>query len=273
MKVFTYNQYIKFIHRVRLNAVLQVAEQSSKYNLEKNKDTEEDKKEKNSTEEAENEARIQHNICFNNKIKEILKDCGEVSELINTFLNPKRITKAEELHLYENSHINKKYSSKEWMIIYKHKNKPIFYLLRNQMYIDSEFNYKILNICVDIIQSWSKNYKKDFSTEQPLIVPIIIYTGSEMLKKCKTKENSYLGNYILEKNQINMECNIIDINKISKELLMQNNTMFCKTVLEHCYYLEDDLHKILLKCTPSQRKFIYNVAKIVAESHFLKPNK
>ena len=271
MKLFTYNQYINFIHRVRLNAVLQVAEQSSKYNLEKNNDTEDDKKEKNSTVKDEDEAFIQQNLSFNNKIREILKDSREVTELINTFLNPKRIIKAEELHLYENSYINKKYSSKEWMIIYKHKNKPIFYLLKNQMYIDSELNYKILNICVDIIQSWSRNYKKDFSAQQPLIVPIIIYTGSEILKKVKTKEKSHLGSYILEKNQIDMECNIIDINAISKEKLILENTVFCKAILEHCYNLEDDLHQILLKCTNSQRKFIYNVAKIVAESELLKP--
>lgn len=272
MKVFTYNQYIKFIHRVRLNAVLQVAEQSSKYNLEKNNDTEEDKKEKTSTDKSREEAFMQHNISFNNKIKDILKDCREVSKLINAFLNPKRIIKAEEIYLYENSYIDKKYNSLEWLIIYKHKEKPIFYVLKSQMHLDNEINYKMLNICVDIIQLWNKNLKKDLNSEQPLIVPIIIYTGVESMKKDKSKEKSYLGSYILEKNQIDLECNIIDINKISKELLMQNNTMFCKTILEHCYYLEDDLHSILLKCTPSQRKFIYNVAKIVAESQFLKPS-
>lgn len=231
MKVFTYNQYINFIHRVRLNAVLQVAEQDSKYNLEKKHDTEDDKKDKNSTDEV-NEARIQHNISFNNKIREILKDSREVTELINTFLNPKRIINAEELYLYENSYINKKYSSQEWLIIYKHKEKPIFYLLKSQLYSDSEINYKILNICVDIIQAWSRNYRKHVNTEQPLIVPIIVYTGIEMLKKIKVKQKSNFGSYILEKNQINMECNIIDINKISKELLIQKNTLFCKALLE-----------------------------------------
>lgn len=273
MKVFTYNQYIKFIHRVRLNAVLQVAEEKSKYNLEKNNNTEDDKKEKNSTVKDEDETFIQQNLSFNNKIREILKDSREVTELINTFLNPKRSINSEEIYLYENSYINKKYSLKEWFIIYKNKNKPIFYLLKNQTYVDNEINYKILNICVDIIQSWNKNNKKDSSAEQPLIVPIIIYTGSEILKKDTHKEKRYLGSYILEKNEIDMECNIIDINEISKEKLILENTVFCKTILEHCYYLEDELHQILLKCTHSQRKFIYNVAKIVVETHFLKPNK
>ena len=34
MKIFNYNDYIKCIHRLRLNAVLQLAEEGTKYHLE-----------------------------------------------------------------------------------------------------------------------------------------------------------------------------------------------------------------------------------------------
>ena len=34
LKTFTYNQYIKCIHTFRLNAVMQLAEESAQYNLE-----------------------------------------------------------------------------------------------------------------------------------------------------------------------------------------------------------------------------------------------
>ena len=34
MKVFTYKEYIKYIHTFRLNAVMQLAEESEEYKLE-----------------------------------------------------------------------------------------------------------------------------------------------------------------------------------------------------------------------------------------------
>lgn len=209
MKVFTYNQYIKFIHRVRLNAVLQLAEQSAQYNLEKN-----------------------NNIDTKNEILKILKNSKEMASLINDFLNPKNIIRSEELSLYESEYINKKYISEDWQIIYKNKEKPIFYLIKYQRVFDNEINYKILNLNVDIIQSYSKNKKYEENMQYPLIVPIIIYTGKEKWKSFKSNNQKQLGTYILEKNQIAIEYNIIDINKISNKFLMQKNTSFSKALLK-----------------------------------------
>ncbi len=209
MKVFTYNQYIKFIHRVRLNAVLQLAEQSAQYNLEKN-----------------------NNIDAKDEILKILKNSKEAAALINDFLKPKNIIRSEELSLYESEYINKKYISEDWQIIYKNKEKPIFYLIKYQRVFDNEINYKILNLNVDIIQSYSKNKKYEENMQYPLIVPIIIYTGKEKWKSFKSNNQKQLGTYILEKNQIAIEYNIIDINKISNKFLMQKNTSFSKALLK-----------------------------------------
>ncbi len=232
MKVFTYNQYIKFIHRVRLNAVLQIAEEKSKYMLEKNGMTKDKRKLETPIEPENNKETIKKNVCLKNEIREILNNNEEVANLINTFLKPKRIIKGEDLYLYKSNYIDKKYSSEEWTIIYKRKNMPVFYLLKNQMYVDNEINYKMLNICVDIIQSWSRNRKLAEDIREPIIVPIIIYTGEEKLKIVKTTNQSNYGSNILEKNQIDIGCNIIDINKIDNDLLIRKNTLFCDAILK-----------------------------------------
>ena len=68
MKIFTYREYIKCIHTFRLNAVMQLAEESVEYQLEGSN--------KKDTEEGE-------------EIKKILQNKEEVSELINQFLDPR----------------------------------------------------------------------------------------------------------------------------------------------------------------------------------------
>ena len=128
MKVFTYNQYIEYIHKVRLNAVLQLAEEKAGYNLECTS-------EQNSNDKS---------------IIDILKKKREVSSLINDFLIPREKVQAKDLQVYTNDYINKKHNSKEFQIIYKIEKKPIFYLFKYKVKIDDEINYKILKFLQSI---------------------------------------------------------------------------------------------------------------------------
>ena len=209
MKVFTYNQYIEYIHKVRLNAVLQLAEENAGYNLECTS-------EQNSNDKA---------------IIDILKKKREVSSLINDFLIPREKVQAKDLQVYTNDYINKKNNSKEFQIIYKIEKKPIFYLFKYKVKIDDEINYKILNSCIDIIQSWSVSQKKEKHERYPLIVPVVIYTGKDIWKIPKHSKQKKIGTFILEKNQIDLEYNIIDINKLSTKFLLQKNSEFSQRML------------------------------------------
>lgn len=137
MKIFTYKQYIKCIHTLRLNAVLQLAEESAEYNL-NNK-----------------EKKYSHDKL----IKNILKNQKEAEVFINQFLEPREEIKAENLIRYTNSYITKKYKSKEADLVYKLKNQEIFFLIEHQSTIDNKMPYRILNYCIDIMQEWSRNKK------------------------------------------------------------------------------------------------------------------
>ena len=92
MKIFTYNEYIKYIHTLRLNAVFKLAEERAGYQLtkEKNGDNLHDK-----------------------LVKNILKDKMEMEKFINQFVTTKLDVEYGKLIKFPNSYITKKYKSKE----------------------------------------------------------------------------------------------------------------------------------------------------------------
>lgn len=142
MKVFTYKHYINCIHTLRLNAVLQLAEESKTYHL--NQSAKKYSKDK--------------------LIKSILADKKETEEFINKFLEPKEKVKAEELMRYTNSYMAKRYTEKEIDLVYKLKNREVFFLIEHQSTIDYSMPYRMLNYCIDMMQEWNKSRKKEKNT-------------------------------------------------------------------------------------------------------------
>ena len=208
MKIFTYKNYIECIHKLRLNAVLRVAEEGETYNLEvktqeKNKYKKHDK-----------------------LVKTILKKPEEMAKIINEFLEPSVEVKSENLVKYTNSYITQKYKSKEADIVYKLKNEEVFFLVEHQSTIDKKMPYRILNYCVDIMQEWVKNKKLKRQTKYPIVVPIIIYTGIEKWKIPKNFKDVQISNQIFGDFKIDLYYNLIEINKISKKYLIDQQSLF-----------------------------------------------
>lgn len=209
VKVFSYSQYIKCIHTFRLNAVMQLAEKSTTYQLEV----------------------IESKYSQDRLIKNILQDKKEATSFINQFVKPREEVKEAELLRYTNSYIAKKYDSKKLDLIYKLKDQEVFFLIEHQSTIDNNMAYKMLNYCLDIMRDWSRNKKIGRSIKYPIIVPIVIYTGDEKWKMLKNFKEKQFGDYALERYKLDMEYNFIDINKLSKQMLLEKNTMFSYAML------------------------------------------
>ena len=208
MKIFTYKNYIECIHKLRLNAVLRGAEEGETYNLEvktqeKNKDKKHDK-----------------------LVKTILKNPEEMAKIINEFLEPSVEVKGENLVKYTNSYITQKYKSKEADIVYKLKNEEVFFLVEHQSTIDKKMPYRILNYCVDIMQEWVKSKKMKSQTKYPIVVPIIIYTGIEKWKIPKNFKDVQISNQVFGDFKIDLYYNLIEINKLSKKYLIDQQSLF-----------------------------------------------
>ena len=104
MKAFTYRDYIKCIHTLRLNAVFKLAEESAKYNL----------KEENKTNKQ--------------MITSVLKrHTRELANLINDFLDTKQKIKYKDLIKYDDNYISRKYKIDKTKLIYKLKDKETFF--------------------------------------------------------------------------------------------------------------------------------------------------
>ena len=208
MKVFTYKNYIECIHKLRLNAVLRVAEEGETYNLEvKTQEKNQDKK-------------------HDKLVKTILKNPEEMAKIINEFLEPSAEVKGEKLVKYTNSYITQKYKSKEADIVYKLKNEEVFFLVEHQSTIDKKMPYRILNYCVDIMQEWVKSKKLKRQAKYPIVVPIIIYTGIEKWKIPKNFKDVQLSNQVFGDFKIDLYYNLIEINKLSKKYLIDQQSLF-----------------------------------------------
>ena len=222
MNFFTYGDYIRCIHKVKLNEVITLADENTEYSLISSKNT-------------------NRNIIMSDKkakmkphdrlIKSILKDKIEFSIFVNQFLDPKELLQKENLQKYTNSYITKKYSSKEADIVYKIKNKDIYFLLEHQSTIDYNMPYRILNYCMDILQEWSRDKKYRKNLIYPIVVPIVVYTGAEKCAIPTNFKDKQIRYTTFGKYKINLEYNLIDVNKYSKEELLSKKTIFAYMML------------------------------------------
>ena len=152
----------------------------------------------------------------------ILDKKEEAVALINQAIKTK--LKPEEIEKYTSSFVNKVFQNREADIVYKYKDKNIFFLIEHQTKIDYTMPYRILEYeiaimksAVDIRNIKSKEYKL------PLVVPIVLYTGKKKWDAKRYLEESQetldglkikAGNY-----------NLVDINDFTKEELLQGKTL------------------------------------------------
>ena len=211
MKTFTYYDYIRCIHTLRLNAVLQLAEESTEYRIKQKKE----------------------NNRHDKLVKIILKDEKEMAIFINKFLEPKEKIDSRNLIKFTNSYITRKYKTKEADLVYQLKNQDIFFLVEHQSTVDYAMPYRILNYCIDIMQEWSKTKKIKRETRYPIIVPIVIYTGMERWRIPKNFKEKQISNSVFENNKIDIEYNLVEINKLSVQFLLKKRSLFaCGMILE-----------------------------------------
>lgn len=216
LNTFTYRDYLKSIHTIRLNAVLEVAESEEKYRV-FNENI--NRKRLNKT-----QSKIQNT--HDKLVKNILKDRKEMANFINQFLNPKEKVNSDELIKYTNSYINKKYKLKEADIVYKLKNKDIFFLVEHQSTVDYNMSYRILNYCVEIMQDWIRGKSVRKVTRYPIVVPIVIYTGKEKWNVERNFQDKQMQETTYGEHRINLKYNIVDINKCDNRFLLGQKTLF-----------------------------------------------
>lgn len=203
MESFSYGDYIKSIHTLNLHSVMKLTEEDTKYNIRKNSVKE----------------------IYVNLIKKILKDKKEMRKFINGFLEPKHQVKDENFIMLEEKFL----INQELEVLYKLKNRDVFYFIKCIDIEDKNFEYKILNTCIEIIKQWKfknkiKKTKGQSEFDYPIIIPIVIYMGN-INDKIKNQNEKYKKENHLFIKKINIKYNLVELHKYSKNVLVHRNDM------------------------------------------------
>lgn len=173
MIIFTYKEYMlcKKFCGDESNIPTKLEEESETYNLEVKWDT--------------SKITQKHDKTF----KMIFSDKEEVAKFLNETLKPKEKIEAEELEKYKSSFITSTFRNQEADIVYKMKNRQIFFLIEHQSKVDYHMPFRILRYQMEIMESaldYSKIHTKNY--ELPNVIPIVLYTGKQKWNVAKEIE-------------------------------------------------------------------------------------
>ena len=181
-------------------------------------------------------------------IKDVLNTPKEFSEFINNFIAETEEEKIEEKEIEQinNSYITNNYKTKEIDILYKQKEKEIYYLVEHQSTIDYSMPYRMINYNIAILNNIKDKRKiktKEYKT--PKIIPIVIYTGKgEWKAQTSYKEKEIEKPY---KNYLNLEYKLININKYTNEELLKLNSKVAYGFLIEKSKTKEELIEVLEK--------------------------
>lgn len=201
LKKFTYLDYIKAIHMLKTNQMPGIKEEKNKYYIEKLKSKEDE-------------------------LIKILEDKKEMASFLNNFLNFKNKIEEEDLTKVENKLIQEQSKNTKNTIIYKQKSNEVFFLVHHVTKIDEELTKKMLNFSIEVLNKWSRNKKTKKIAKKPIVIPIVIYTGREKIKKQDGLICRKVGNYTFENFEFTFNYNLINLKNISKQRLIEQNTVF-----------------------------------------------
>lgn len=156
---------------------------------------------------------------------------------------------ANKLEKYNSSFVTNDLKNQETDIIYKIKDKKIFFLIEHQTKIDYSMPYRILQYENEIMKS-AIDYKKlgQKGYKLPLIISTVLYTGKRKwnantyIKECQEKlenaEELAFAKY-----------NIVDINDMNNSELFEEKSIISKI--------------LILEKSKNNEELIININKII----------
>lgn len=179
--------------------------------------------------------------------KDILQNKAEIAQFLRKFTNYKIC--AEELEIYNPNYITRKYEYKNADIVYRAKNKELYFLIEHQTKVDYSMAYRIFNYSLEIIRSavQEKTINR-FTYRYPRIIPIVLYTGNK--KWCssdsfaKIQEGKSENDLILEKCKNNEEV-ITYLSMIRKNIKNSKQMQQLRRIISYLY--ENEREEIIRK--------------------------
>lgn len=162
--------------------------------------------------------------------KDLFGDKESIAKFINNFIKfPIKISK-DNIEKYSTEFITSKYSTKEADIVYRMKEKNIFFLIEHQSTVDRTMPYRIALYSMMIMEeALDREKMRKTNYKFPRVVPIVLYTGKRkwnVPNRLEDVQEKIEGYSKKEK-----EYNLIDINKYSEKELLNDDLIISKAML------------------------------------------
>ena len=208
----------------------------------------------------EKEINQEHDKIF----RTILDKKENAALIINKAIDAK--IEIKDIEKYKNSFVNKVFQNREADIVYKMKDKNIFFLIEHQTKIDYSMSFRILEYEVAIMKSAidmnkikTKNYKL------PLVISIVLYTGNRKWNAAEylQKSQETLGNI---KEDVG-KYNLIDVNNLTEKELLEDDTFITKMLLieksKNTEETVETLEKVIERTKEEDKDILIRIIKIV----------
>lgn len=163
-------------------------------------------------------------------IIEIIKNKRELKNFLKEFLKLEKIIGTNDI-IYCNKIKSNADKINNNIIICKIQKKEIFIIVKEISEIDTNISYKMFEHSTNIIYRCNEE-KGTQNIRNPIVIPIVIYTGAKTWKNPNSQVKEKLKYVRFKDNRINFSYNMININEISKTDLENMKSCVAKKIIE-----------------------------------------
>lgn len=196
--------------------------------------------------------------------KDIFQNKKEIARFISKFI--KYEVKAGELEIYNPNYITKRFEYQNADIVYKIKGKEIYFLIEHQTKVDYSMPYRIFKYSLEIIRSVVENNEiSRISYRYPVVVPIVLYTGSQKWTANTSFAKSQIEGVNEKLKMINVEYKLVDVKKYEIEELLKEKTMFANIMILEKSKNNEEMLKYLKEIVKNIKstKQLYELKRII----------
>ena len=164
--------------------------------------------------------------------RKILNNKREIVKLINKYVMPKEKIKEEEIEKYDTKYITIRFEERQADVVYKMKNKEVYFLVEHQTKVDKIMAYRILEYSIEIMRTrLIKMLQEKREGKIPRIIPIVIYTGQREWTAKRTVEEIQVEYEHLKGIDVITGYNLVDI-RDEKEAIEEGTAVARMSVIE-----------------------------------------
>ena len=197
--------------------------------------------------------------------KIILEDKKIAADFINKALKLKNNKlNSEDLIKEKTEYITSRFRKKEVDVLYRLKERKVYFLIEHQSTIDYLMPYRILEYQIEIMRNAMMDYAESKIKKIPKVIAIVIYTGK---RKWNVEEDikNMQEDFETEAETLGIY-NFLDINKFNKDnLLEMDNLVYDMMLIEKSKdtkELEENINRIIKEIKDS-KEIMERIIKLI----------